>query len=551
MPERWHLAGVALVLLTWLPPSSGWRRGPAPLRMSIDEGARKLQGLSPMSKGDVRLAANSGLLEWLQNGGVYVSDKSDWGQAPHPMAIAVETFDMDNSEPSGRGLLARREINEGEELVVIPIAMCMTKKTAEEVFPAGTVSGLDDYLALALLLQRELSLGKDSAWAPYLSVLPTLQEVNPTFAWGDAELDALEGSPLRASTRSMQAKLQGEWSMLQEGVMKAHPDAFSGEYFTYEGFTWAFSLLFSRAVRLRSLESGERLALVPYADLINHSPFSNAFIDGRSPGGLDKLLGLKEEEVVLYADRSYKQMEQVTISYGQKSNAELLLLYGFALDRNPFNSVDIGVAIADDDDAQLDEPDRRLQEAKRKFLDRRGRDEEAAFPVYADRYPEEMLEYLRLLALSHEDLSRLLLRRKRMREASTVDQLRAAALSLVDTDGPAGGAEGGEDGAGESLEMGVGEIVEVLDVLDFREFISSDNEQAALAALKAATQAALARYPTTEDQDAAIMQDGPMFRTLPREVRMAVRHRRSEKRILARTIAVVEKDLAAMAQRGV
>lgn len=48
--------------------------------------------------------------------------------------------------------------------------------------------------------------------------------------------------------------------------------------------------------------------------------------------------------ITIYADKDYKKMEQVYISYGQKSNADLLLLYGFCLDRNPFNSVEIKVA---------------------------------------------------------------------------------------------------------------------------------------------------------------------------------------------------------------
>jgi len=39
-------------------------------------------------------------------------------------------------------------------------------------------------------------------------------------------------------------------------------------------------------------------------------------------------------------------MEQIYISYGPKSNADLLLLYGFALERNPYNSVDVTVSIA-------------------------------------------------------------------------------------------------------------------------------------------------------------------------------------------------------------
>lgn len=36
---------------------------------------------------------------------------------------------------------------------------------------------------------------------------------------------------------------------------------------------------------------------------------------------------------------------QVYISYGPKSNADLLLLYGFSLDRNPYNSVDVNISL--------------------------------------------------------------------------------------------------------------------------------------------------------------------------------------------------------------
>lgn len=85
---------------------------------------------------------------------------------------------------------------------------------------------------------------------------------------------------------------------------------------------------------------------VPYADLINHSPFSTAYINAQTgekiAGGL---FGQEDDTVVVFADRPFKKMEQFFISYGQKSNAELLLLYGFSLDRNPFNSVEISVGL--------------------------------------------------------------------------------------------------------------------------------------------------------------------------------------------------------------
>lgn len=49
--------------------------------------------------------------------------------------------------------------------------------------------------------------------------------------------------------------------------------------------------------------------MVPYADLINHSPFSQAYIDARENG--DWLFKSGDEEVILFADRGYRRMEQV------------------------------------------------------------------------------------------------------------------------------------------------------------------------------------------------------------------------------------------------
>merc|ERR1719424_1967138 len=109
-------------------------------------------------------------------------------------------------------------------------------------------------------------------------------------------------------------------------------------------------MLFSRAIRLDALSNGPAVALVPYADLINHSPFSTAYVNAQKgekiAGGL---FGQEDDTVVVFADRPFKKMEQFFISYGQKSNAELLLLYGFSLDRNPFNSVEISVGLLEED----------------------------------------------------------------------------------------------------------------------------------------------------------------------------------------------------------
>ncbi|CAM9250188.1 unnamed protein product, partial [Choristocarpus tenellus] len=249
---------------------------------------------------------------------------------------------------------------------------------------------------------------------------------------------------------------------------------FDAEIYNFDAFQWAFTMLFSRAIRLAGLSTGEAVALVPYADLFNHNPFANSYIDAKQVGFFQK-----EDVIAIYADRGYKKMEQVYISYGPKGNSDLLLLYGFSLDRNPYNSVEVTVALDKEDP---------LFELKRTFLEEAGQPEIKSFPLYYDRYPDELLQYLRLVQLNPDQLK------------------------------------------GRTLED-----------LQFEKKLTDVNELMVLDGLTEACMKALAGYPTTEEQDSIVMSDVAMFRALSKAQRMAVKHRRQEKRILRRTIAAVEK----------
>ena len=461
----------------------------------------KMKGLfKGKESGDPKITANANLIKWLsEEGDVYLSEQSSWGEAPHPMVISTETKDEITNESSGRGLLARRDINDGDELLKIPMKICITRSSAYKALGKDALGeGINEYLAIACqLIHEKYVMGDKSFYSGYLGVLPEVEEVNPTFTWSDEDLAFLEGSPVIAATKSLQMKLRREYDALlggEDGLIAKYPDRFPAEHFTYENWIWAFTMLFSRAIRLRNLKQGETLALVPYADLINHSPFSQAYIDAREAG--DWIFKNGEEEVILYADRGYRRMEQIYISYGQKSNAELLLLYGFAVERNPFNSVDVTVSInprtasfvqeLNDDSIPVDP----LAEEKAEFVAAAGRDNTVDFPCYADRYPVEMLEYLRLMQMTPEDTR------------------------------------------GKSLAE-----------FDYSRTISPANEAAVLTSVIDAVRRQLSKYPQTEEEDAALIKDKDMFRLLSYNQRMAVRHRRNEKRLLKRTIAALEKQI--------
>jgi histone-lysine N-methyltransferase SETD3 len=66
-----------------------------------------------------------------------------------------------------------------------------------------------------------------------------------------------------------------------------------------------------------------------------------------------------------------------------------------------------------------------------------------------------------------------------------------------------------------------------------------------LSSIVDAVQFQLSKYPNTEEEDAALIQDKTLFRMLSYNQRMAIRHRRNEKRLLKRTIAALEKQIRA------
>jgi histone-lysine N-methyltransferase SETD3 len=197
----------------------------------------KMKGLLGAKGGDgnPKLSANAQLIQWLEEqGDVFLKETSSWGEAPHPMAISTETRDEITNESSGRGLLARRDINDGDELLRIPMKLCFTKKSARKALGKDAIpSDINEYLAIACqLIHEKYVLDDQSFFKPYIGVLPETNEVNPTFAWSEEDLAFLEGSPVIAATRSMQNKLRREYDALlggEDGLIKRFPDRFPEE----------------------------------------------------------------------------------------------------------------------------------------------------------------------------------------------------------------------------------------------------------------------------------------------------------------------------------
>ncbi|XP_019194626.1 PREDICTED: ribulose-1,5 bisphosphate carboxylase/oxygenase large subunit N-methyltransferase, chloroplastic [Ipomoea nil] len=306
---------------------------------------------------------------------------SDSGMPPQKMAIQR----VDIGE---RGLVALKNIRKGEKLLFVPPSLVITADSEWSVPDAGQVLkryGVPDWPLIATYLISEASLIKSSRWSNYISALPT--QPYSLLYWTRSELDRyLEASQIRERAIERVNDVIGTYNDLRLKIFSKHPELFPEQIFNIETFKWSFGILFSRLVRLPSMDG--RVALVPWADMLNHSCEVETFLD------YDK----SSQGIVFTTDRTYQPGEQVFISYGKKSNGELLLSYGFVPREgtNPSDSVEVSVSIKKSD---------KCYKEKMEALKKHGLSTSERFPVQITGWPLELMAYA-YLAVSPPSMNR-------------------------------------------------------------------------------------------------------------------------------------------------
>ncbi|KAJ3699218.1 hypothetical protein LUZ61_002923 [Rhynchospora tenuis] len=309
------------------------------------------------------LESASDLQKWL----------SDSGLPPQKMGIQ-------RVEVGERGLVALKNIRKGEKLLFVPPSLVITSDsdwTRPEVGDVMRRNSVPDWPLLATYLISEASLDTASRWKNYISALP--RQPYSLLYWTRSELDAfLVASPIRDRAIQRITDVTGTYNDMQARIFSKHPDLFPEKIYNMETFMWSFGILFSRLVRLPSMD--EKVALVPWADMLNHSSEVETFLD------YDK----SSQGIVFTTDRSYQPGEQVFISYGKKSNGELLLSYGFVPKEgsNPNDSVELALSLNKSDKCYKEK-----LEALRKY----NLSESERFPLQVKGWPVEMMAYAYLV----------------------------------------------------------------------------------------------------------------------------------------------------------
>ncbi|KAK7316537.1 hypothetical protein RJT34_00082 [Clitoria ternatea] len=288
-----------------------------------------------------------------------------------PQKMAIQRVDVGE-----RGLVAFKNIRKGEKLLFVPPSLVITADSEWSCPEAGEVlkrNSVPDWPLLATYLISEASLMESSRWSNYISALP--RQPYSLLYWTQAELDRyLEASQIRERAIERINNVIGTYNDLRLRVFSKHPDIFPEKVFNIESFKWSFGILFSRLVRLPSMD--EKVALVPWADMLNHSCDVETFLD------YDKT----SKGIVFTTDRPYQPGEQVFISYGKKSNGELLLSYGFVPKEgaNPRDSVELSLSLKKSDACYTD---------KLELLKKYGSSVSQCFPIQITGWPLELMAY--------------------------------------------------------------------------------------------------------------------------------------------------------------
>ncbi|GER54043.1 SET domain-containing protein [Striga asiatica] len=286
-----------------------------------------------------------------------------------PQKMAIERVDVGE-----RGLVALKNIRKGEKLLFVPPSLFITADSEWSCREAGKVLRqykVPDWPLLATYLISEARLANSSRWNNYISALPR----QPYSLLTRSELDRyLEASQIRQRAIERINDVTGTYNDLNDRIFSKYPDLFPEKVFNMESFKWSFGILFSRLVRLPSMDG--KVALVPWADMLNHSCEVETFLD------YDK----SSKAVVFTTDRAYQPGEQVFISYGRKSNGELLLSYGFVPREgtNPRDSVELSLSLKKSD---------KCYNEKLEALKKHGLSASQCFPLQVTGWPVELMAY--------------------------------------------------------------------------------------------------------------------------------------------------------------
>jgi hypothetical protein len=218
--------------------------------------------------------------------------------------------------------------------------------STEPGFPMEFVDALkveNPHIIGHFFLIQQYLLGEKSFWWNYIRLLPQPDDpeaLGIPVGWPEADLKFLAGTNAEPPIQKKLKLWQNEWAL---GIWSLRNYMSNWHVYSYKLYQWAASIFGSRSFRasltiaediVNSSDSSELLAM--NRDHIRHDHFSVLFpvLDIGNHDGVNRVEWSKSPETGHFTFSSTEKMEQgsqIFNFYGNKSNSELLVGYGFIL----------------------------------------------------------------------------------------------------------------------------------------------------------------------------------------------------------------------------
>lgn len=212
------------------------------------------------------------------------------------------------------GIIAARDVKEGDELCSIPKAACISPLTSS-IADIIEAEELGSGLGLVVAVMHEASLGKESKWAGYFAALPP-REYMPMF-WSKEELESLKGTELEQLTSKDLDDISEDFTTHVAPLLEKYPGRLHSEGWTLGKFHIAASWVASRAFGIDD-EHGD--GMVPLADVFNHKASVVDLAPGYAVNGAESSSDDELEEEEEEEASENEEDKSIDLTEGQSSS---------------------------------------------------------------------------------------------------------------------------------------------------------------------------------------------------------------------------------------
>jgi len=243
-----------------------------------------------------------------------------------------------------RGIYSTKNIKKNQPIITIKAKYLLEYNYIYSLYPIDDIEECNSLVAFYLLKQyveqNRDKIGKnDSFWSPYIASFPN-DISEHLYYWSENKLKQLNNTSLMThgfyNYHKHMETLQYDWNIIYEYII--HNDLFNNIDYDYD-----HDKLYDIYIKLRILVGSrifgytkfgiEESGMVPYVDMINHSFESNTtwYFD-------DNI-----DSFILQSVVDIPKGVEIVDDYGNKSNIDLLLFYGFTLKNNPYPLIRINL----------------------------------------------------------------------------------------------------------------------------------------------------------------------------------------------------------------